>query len=176
MGEGPRGHKSPMMNFWKSRGAGNAELDQAIQAMRRVAEQRPPSLSASSRATVLAAVHGTREIGTSGLLGGSVFAARTRLLAAGALPVLLGVGLLVLLNGPVPPPPRDAAPPAPYRVSATKQGAQVQFKIVNGGGPHRVLRSTSPATFESSSAIHLEEGAFTDRIEDASGLVFYRIE
>jgi hypothetical protein len=160
-----------------------SQLDRAILATRRAGELPGaiPSLSDAAKARILEASHSRDQSETQPLP--AVFPSRPRLIAVGTLPVVLGVALLALLNG-LDPGPVPVTEPAGTLASArvfatvveTQNGEEVRFLIRNGDRPHRVLRSTSPQTFDAATAVTVEDGSYGERLADPAALVFYRIE
>jgi hypothetical protein len=128
------------------------------------------SLSASARDRILDAARTPAEPAEE--LFPALFTAPRRLLAAGALPLLLAVGMLLLLNRSATVVPDVGVP----SVQATKQGDQVFFRIANGTRDHVVYRSTSPERFEASQGVKITDGSYSEDIDDHAGLVFYRID
>lgn len=101
----------------------------------------------------------------------SLFFPRTWLVTAGVLPALLvAVVSVVALR------PGAGVDPADANVLVTKVGDQVVFRIENGGMPHTVTKSSSPVDFDSADAVKVRNGAFVDRAEDDTNLVFYKID
>jgi hypothetical protein len=148
--------------------AGSDVLSQAIGATRGLNPKR--TLSTDTRARILDAAQCQSEPARE--MFPALFTAPRRLVAAGILPLVLAMGLLVMLNQG-----RPVAPDSPSTtVHAVKQGDQVHFNIANGSRSHFVYRSTVPDRFEASSAVRVTDGAFVDAVDDQADLVFYRID
>jgi hypothetical protein len=145
------------------------ELDRLLAEARR----EGPGLSAAARGRILA--ESTRELPGKAFWP-PLFAPTSRVLAAGALPLALAVGLMALVDrGGVQAPPTILGHKSPT-VEVAKVGDRVEFKVSNGGRPHWVSRSTSPDEFDPDLRVRMREGAFADNLEDGTTLVFYRIE
>jgi hypothetical protein len=104
----------------------------------------------------------------------TLFSPARKLVVAGALPVLLGVALVVGID----PGERGSSPSTSTqsRIQVSKQGGQVRFEIVNGDRAHRVVRSTHPGRFEAENGVAVTDGSYAERLADSSDLVFYRID
>jgi len=130
---------------------------------------REESLSDDSRARIAAGVLGRH--GSTEPLPALFTPARSLVLAA-TLPLLLAGGLLSVMHRGL-----DTATPLPTTsVMAVKQGDQVVFRIANGKRSHTVYRSTSPDRFDAASGVRVDDGSYTDTVEDESSLIFYRID
>ena len=149
--------------------AGRDTLRRAVRVTRRTTSQAV--LSGSARERILDAVR-SQAADQPAELFPSLFTAPRRLLAAGALPLLLAVGLLVLLNQPTPVTPDLGA----SSMQISKEDGQIFIHIANGSRNHVVYRSTVPDRFERSTGVTVTDGSFTDAIDDQAGLVFYRID
>ena len=149
--------------------AGRDTLRRAVRATRRTSGDAV--LSASARDRILNAARGQAADQPAELFP-SLFTAPRRLLAAGALPLILAVGLLVLLNQPAPVTPE----PGSATLQASVEDGQVFFRIANGSRNHVVYRSTVPDRFDRSTGVKVTDGSFTDAIDDQASLVFYRID
>ena len=149
--------------------AGRDTLRRAVRATRRTTRQ--VALSGSARDRILDAAR-NQPADQPGELFPSLFTAPRRLLAAGALPLVLAVGLLVLLNQPAPVTPELGS----TTLQVSKEDGQIFFRIANGSRNHVVYRSTVPDRFERSTGVKVTDGSFTDAIDDQAGLVFYRID
>jgi hypothetical protein len=68
------------------------------------------------------------------------------------------------------------APAEVTRVEATKSGGEVVFMIANGDSVHHVYKSNDINMLESVEITVVTQGAFRDRLESDSDLVFYRID
>ena len=148
--------------------AGRETLRRAVRATRRSAGGS--TLSAPARARILDAARNGADQPLE--LFPSLFTAPRRLIAAGALPLILAAGLLVLLNQRSPVAPEMGG----FDVQVSKVDGQVFFRIANGSREHTVYRSTVPDRFEPSSAVAVTDGSFTDALDDQADLVFYRID
>lgn len=62
------------------------------------------------------------------------------------------------------------------RIEAHKDGGQVVFRIANGARTHRVARSADPADLGGGDVFETSNGAFRDRLDSGSAIVFYRID
>ena len=156
-----------LLKNYKNEGPGGERIAEMARACRAAS----PSLSEGARERILATArrHAPLEEPLP-----SLFTPGSRLLVAGALPVLLAGALLIGVDGNVPSPvPTGEAPPV---VTVVKQGEQVTFSISNGGREHPVYRSTDPGRFDTSSGVAVTDGAYIDRIDDDADLVFYRID
>ena len=107
----------------------------------------------------------------------ALFSPLARWAAFGAVPVVASavVASWLLFAGP------GAVPTAPeiadVSVSALKVGDRVVFTIGNGGRSHRVVRTSSPASISGpGETMAVEDGTFSDCLQDGSDLVFYRID
>lgn len=159
-----------MLPFSKKSGrsAGQETLRRAVRATRRTAADAVLSVSARDR--ILDAARNQADQPVE--LFPSLFTAPRRLLVAGALPLVLAMGLLVLLNHDTPVAPELADP----SVQFSKQDGQMFIRIANGSREHVVYRSTVPDRFERSAGVAVTNGSFIDAIDDKADLVFYRID
>lgn len=168
MGEGHKSMRFSTIFKKTDDAAGYEALTDAIRATRGL--RRESRLSPESRARILDAAQCQSEPARE--MFPALFTAPRRLVAAGVLPLVLAMGLLVLLN--------DGTPVAPNATTTTvramKDGDRVQFNIANGSRSHFVYRSTVPDRFESSSVVRVTDGAFVDPVDDQADLVFYRID
>lgn len=153
------------------------ELETAIEAWRaaEAAGQDGERLSEATRARILATVRQRRAAALPAQA--SLFLPLRRLMTAGVLPaaaltaLLAAVALPGLWNeAPVVPGAGDE----PVGLHLSKRGGEVVIHIANGGGPHRVHRSTDPRGL--SGEVFRAEGSFRDRLEGGSELVFYRVD
>ena len=132
------------------------------------AESSQERLSASARAGIRQGIVSAGD----GAVHAPLFAPLGRLLAAGALPVLLLGLLAVSLIGPAWSPDQELPP----RISAEKSGGHVIFYIANGGRSHQIYRSSDPASFGPSSSFGEARTVFHDRLGNDGDVVFYRID
>lgn len=152
---------------------GTEILEAAIAAARRgVTEMQ---LSGRARAAIFEAVWAQTDP-VPGTLR-PLFASPRRLAIAGALPLLLAAGMLALLGRSGPPPVSSVSGASgTMHLEVSKEGDQVCFRIANGKRSHSVSRSTEPDRFDATSAVHIAEGAYSDRLDGPTDLVFYRID
>ena len=148
--------------------AGRDALRRAVRATRRTAGETV--LSAPARDRILDAARIQAEQPME--LFPSLFTAPRRLLVVGALPLILAMGLLVLLNQDTTVAP-DLGDPS---LQVSKQNGQVFFRIANGSRDHVVYRSTVPDSFDGAAGVTVKDGSFSDPIDDHANLVFYRID
>lgn len=102
----------------------------------------------------------------------SLFLPARRLAMAGALPVLLGVVLLLLLGHAG----SYVATGRAQHILVEKHGGEVVFWIPNGGTRHFICKSADPSRFDCDHGVNVRNGRYTDPIHDGSDLVFYRID
>ena len=102
-----------------------------------------------------------------------LFAPVRRWALAGVVPlvVTLAIGAWVALQRPA----ATVASEASWG-EVTKVGDRVVFRIANGDGEHRVLKSSRPDRFDPSGAAVVSNGSYVDRLDTDADLVFYRID
>jgi len=156
--------KQPMES--DMRGSAGSRLERMIEAARATPET---GLSGESRGRILReALHD----GEADEALPALFTPTRRLLVAGALPVLLAVGLLVGIF----PGKHQTTASHPASIAVSKQGDQVLFTIRNGDRAHRVVRSSQPDRFDGSEGVAVTDGSYAEGLSDGSDLVFYRID
>ncbi len=151
--------------FWKRERSDGENLDRAVTEWRstpRVEER----LSDAARTRI---IEETIQAQETEPIPVRLRSAAWRVLA-GALPVAAAV-LLVLVFAD-----RAGDRGTPVHVRATKTGNEVIFSIANGKRSHSVYKSSLPNSFDFSTRLAIQDGSFRDSADDASGVVFYRIE
>ncbi len=163
-----------MFKNLKFLGAGRETApDEFRQMARAVRAADPERLSPAARATILS--EATRA-GASPRPFSALFPPTLRAVTAAGLPVAAGLLLAAVIGrAPVEAPgaPERGAPAAVVQVA--KVGDEVRFTIANGRRSHHVYRSEAPDRFEGR-GFRVTDGAYADRLDDGSTLVFYRIE
>lgn len=86
--------------------------------------------------------------------------------------VVAAIAVLNLRNTTQEP----VAPLNPMFVAAMKYGSEVVFEVADGKGPHTVVKSTNPASFNPAAGTVTEDGRYADLAESGPVIVFYRID
>ena len=153
-------------------------LDRAL-ADWKALEDPPEQLSPHLRARVLDAAAGGADVGTPVPRARALFFPVRRFALAAVVPTLalaLALGSLVR-PVPVSDPDREAAMTvAATRLEVQRHGDEVIFRIANGSTQHRVYKSTDLGSLDTVTPVVVEDGVFRDRVEQDSGIVFYRID
>lgn len=149
------------------RDRGGAVLDRAI-AEWQGSRGGDESLSGHSRTRI---VDETLDPAHDPAAPASLFVPARRLALAGALPVMLGAALVLLL-GHAGTYVSSKSP----RLFVEKRDGQVVFNIANGQKSHYICKSNVPNKFDCGRGVKVQNGAYADAVRDGSDIVFYRID